>query len=200
MNIKATMSSVVCAVSLLGLSACTEDNQIESDSAVEYYLYEEDPGPVFWEAEKQTDLENFEKARELFLRSCEEGTGGSCAVLGIMLVNGEGGEVDSDEACRYFRKSCTMGYAQACRGVASFLEDGMCGGPKPSESEKLYRIACEVGDPDGCIGLGDFYKAGSGEKVDLDAAREFYGRACIAEENDDCDRYVTSKLEESGGE
>ena len=179
--------------------ALGEESPLAANDDIQFYLYEQDPGELFWEAERQADLGNLQKARELFIQSCKAGIGGSCAVLGSMFQKGEGGEEDIEKGCNYFRQACEMGYVQSCAVVAYLLEGDLCGPPNFSESRRLYSIACDIGDFSACGGLGRLLEYGHGGEKDTQSARQYYRRACEGEFQDGCAQYGRSLISGIGG-
>jgi len=200
MDIRTAIISTICSASFLCGCALEESKPNDTESSVQYYLYEDEPGPLYWEAEKQTDLGNLEQARELFRQSCESGIGGSCAVLAILFQSGEGGEADNEQACQLFQKSCTMGFAQACFVVAGIFEGDLCGPPDLAHAKALYTIACNTGLLEACVDLAEFYERGIGGKVDLEKARNLYSEACFGQERDGCTHYARILLSGMGDE
>jgi uncharacterized protein len=56
----------------------------------------------------------FESARVLYGKACDGGVAGSCANLGLMLKQGEGGAKDLAKAKEKFAKACQLGLKEAC--------------------------------------------------------------------------------------
>ena len=200
MSMRMAIFCAIFSTMLLYGCALAENEPSETDSAIQYYLYEDEPGPLYWEAEKQTDLGNLEQARELFRQSCDSGVAGSCAVLAIMHQDGDGGDVDNLQACQLFQKSCTMGFAQACYVVAGILEGDLCGPPDLAHSRKLYAIACNAGRSDACVDVAEFHEYGLGGNVDRKVAKNLYAEACSGQEREGCTQYARMVLSETGDE
>ena len=58
-----------------------------------------------------------------------------------------------------------------------------------AQALKYMKKACKLGDGLSCVYLGDLYLYGYGTKINIQLAREMYGKACDLENQAGCDKY-----------
>ena len=94
----------------------------------------------------------------------------SCAYLGIMLSQGEGGPQDTAGARALYEQACTGGFARGCAYLGIMLSKGE-GGPKDERrtGEPWLNQACEGGYAEGCRVGGRHVQnpSGHGGRADL---------------------------------
>jgi TPR repeat protein len=111
-------------------------------------------------------------------RTCRAGNQQSCAVLGLLLVRGQGHEQDVDEGARLLRAACEAGNALGCGGMGSLHAAGL-GVPKDlQKSQALFAKACQGGDMLSCDGLGGLHLSGELGRPDPDNAAHWYEKSC----------------------
>jgi uncharacterized protein len=98
---------------------------------------------------------NFVQARRVFARGCEAGHANSCTNEGILLADGEGGDVDLDSATEYFRKACDLENEKGCARLGTVLAATDPAAARPllvKGCADKFSLACEslkkLGKPD----------------------------------------------------
>jgi antitoxin component YwqK of YwqJK toxin-antitoxin module len=105
------------------------------------------------------------KAREALQKSCDLGYARGCAVLGVLLAEGKGGDKDEARARGLFETACGAGDAVACTNLASSTQD-------EAKARPFYKRACDLGDPMACVEVG-----ASKSADDLKSAFQSFRRA-----------------------
>ena len=100
--------------------------------------------------------QDFEKARNYYLKGCEDlYDGSSCGALGAKYYQGDGGVIkNSKEALFYLEKGCTLGHDKSCSYLGDFYAKGIIVKNDDVAALKLYEKACRIDDIEAC------YKAG----------------------------------------
>lgn len=88
---------------------------------------------------------DFEKALNLYNKTCEKGDLSSCHSLGVMYED----KNNTNRAIEFYDKSCNAKYAYSCFNLG-LIYNNMKGENK-DKSIKLFKKACELGDESGCI-------------------------------------------------
>ncbi len=86
------------------------------------------------------------KARELFLRASENGSGAAEYNLGLMYARGEGVLQDYKEAARRFGRAIDRGYTPAKCILASAYAEGLGVEQDPVTARRLAKEGFEAGD------------------------------------------------------
>lgn len=87
------------------------------------------------------------EARRVFATGCEAGHMNSCTNEGIMLMDGEGGPVDLDEAAEYLKEACDAKDEKACARLGLVLAESDPAGAKPlltAACKKKFGRACDA--------------------------------------------------------
>ena len=115
-------------------------------------------------------------------QQCDKGSQASCAVLGVMHLQGIAGKVDHAQAERLLQRACTAKIALGCGGLGSYY-----GAIKKDwkRARPLLEQGCTMGDALSCESIGGIINGADPalpRPKDLGAAaREsfpFYKRAC----------------------
>ncbi len=115
-------------------------------------------------------------------RQCDQGSQDSCAVLGVMHLQGVAGKVDHAQAERLLERACTAKIALGCGALGSYY-----GAVKKNwkRARTLLEQGCAMGDALSCESIGGIINGANPTlppPKDLGlAAREsfpFYKRAC----------------------
>jgi uncharacterized protein len=86
-------------------------------------------------------------ARTAFENGCTGGSGESCGRLSLMVLHGEGGPANHDQAVALRAKSCTLGFAKACAGTATAkAKTDAATGAKPSPVAPSPSFADQLND------------------------------------------------------
>ncbi|MDR2080557.1 MAG: sel1 repeat family protein, partial [Campylobacteraceae bacterium] len=78
----------------------------------------------FDEANKTYENGNYEKAAELFKKSCDGGNAKSCGSLGFMYKSGKGVKQDYFKAVELYKKGCDGGNAWSCGSLGLMYKKG----------------------------------------------------------------------------
>ncbi len=145
------------------------------------------------------------EAAPLLDRSCKNGYGYTCEVLGFMYDIALGVPGDSSRAKALYQRtvnlysdSCDSGSADGCSHLED-LYDGQEQIGSPHIDEKylprkitLFTNACDARSAEGCRYLGDLYWKGEGTVQDHAKAAGFYARSCDANNGDGCTELANS--------
>lgn len=125
-------------------------------------------------------------------KSCEQGNGDKCYVLGRMYKEGIGTEKSDSKAKNAFRLGCQADNQNACselrkmqvreRGENGVTEKSIEQNQTtsvllPSQFE-TYKNACHQGDGDKCYSLGRMYMQGIGTGKSVRSAKDAYTKGC----------------------
>ncbi len=88
---------------------------------------------------------------------CDAGDALSCAVLGLMYLNGDGVPVDDRRSAQLFRLSCGAGVSLGCGGLGSLTMLGRGVVKDVPRAIDLYVGACDNGDALSCDSLAAHY-------------------------------------------
>lgn len=121
------------------------------------------------------------------IQQCENGNADSCAVLGYLLLTGEGGfERNPEKAYALARLSCEHGSSQGCYNQALQLDYGAGINKDRDAALSGYNLACSGGVGEACFAAAYRYFVGDGTKVNKGLAAAFYARGCNAGELSSC--------------
>ena len=67
-----------------------------------------------------------------------------CLDLGYMLLRGQDGRKNPQEALEYFVRSCELGNSIGCKKAGKIWESGATGFKNPRKAEMYYRMAKEL--------------------------------------------------------
>ena len=122
--------------------------------------------------------QSFEKAAELFAKSCDAGTMRGCSELGVSYEDGEGVPQSDTNAVELYIKACRGGYMRGCSNLAFMYERGAGLAKSEEKASQLFEKACTGGYLGGCSSLGVSYEYGKGVPKSHEKATEFYRKAC----------------------
>lgn len=83
-------------------------------------------------------------------QKCESGSGDSCVTLGTMYVNGQGVEVDREEAAALYQEACDLDSPQGCYALYSSYLYGVGIKQDSSRGLEFAKKACTLGHQDSC--------------------------------------------------
>lgn len=147
--------------------------------------------------------DNYNKARELYERSCSFDYGDGCWKLGYLYDLGTGVAQNSITANSYYRKACSFNNAVACINLGNYYAYGT---EEPNNYQwalDFYKKACDLGNKIGCENYDSmavvFKKDGcdSGSECfnlaysyyqnhDYQKARDFYQKSCSLDYGEGC--------------
>ena len=93
---------------------------------------------------------NYQKAAELFKKSCDMGYSEGCFSLGILYGKGQGVSQDYQKAVELYKKSCDMGYAQGCYNLGLLYGNGQGISQDYTKAKELFKKSCDMGVAQGC--------------------------------------------------
>jgi len=97
---------------------------------------------------------NLKLAAGLNRRACDLGEQDSCALFGLMLINGEDGPKDPKTGLQLCTDACNKGSSYACTQLGHQYLAGSTTAKDIAKAERLYTMGCEGGYPAGCRHLG----------------------------------------------
>ena len=112
--------------------------------------------------------------------------------LAVMLLEGEGGQLDPAGGVQWLRKSADGGFARAQYALGLLFERGELVQRSLPEATVWFRKAAEQGYRDAQVAVATQYFLGRGAPVDLAEAARWYERA--AEQGDEAAAYNTGSL------
>jgi len=92
----------------------------------------------------------FDEARKLFRLGCRGDDAGGCTMLGLMMIEGEGGPRNLAAARALLAHGCKGEEPLACAYLGVLYETGISGSRDDERAKDLYRSACDAGDEFGC--------------------------------------------------
>lgn len=101
-------------------------------------------------SQKGTQLQDYKVAYSLFLKSCANGNGEGCFLLGQAYYLGNGVPKNLFRAKFSLETSCEAGYSKGCRGLADLYRAGEGVPANPEVAFDLYSKACRGGDQHAC--------------------------------------------------
>lgn len=128
-----------------------------------------------------------DRAAELWVAGCEDGSRLGCRRAGGVFENGEVVEVDLPRALDLYREGCRRELASACDDAGRLLHanPSLASGPEPAAREvvELSRAACleiDIDDvePTSCTRLGRLLAAGEGVSPNPEDAAEAFRIGC----------------------
>ena len=134
---------------------------------------------VFEEAAAELAQNEYDKALELFEKSCEEKNAAGCYAAGFINDNNFAKDSNATKSFAQFSKACEMGDMDGCKSLGDIYENGR-GGQEidDKKSMQLYQKACSGGVGAACWKLAGYYDEGRGVERNLAEAFKFYQTAC----------------------
>jgi TPR repeat protein len=121
---------------------------------------------------------DYAKAREYYLKACNDESSLSCSNLGTMYRDGLGVPRDNHQAAVLFEKACDAGVPTGCDfGGKMYMEGSgvQVDGPRALD---LFKRACEAELAAGCGDEGNIYARGIGVPRDMPFAVSLFRKAC----------------------
>ncbi len=149
------------------ISACEGGTGADACNAVGY-MYQNNLGTA-------TD---YAKAREYYLKSCNDDSAFSCSNLGTLYRDGLGVPRNYTEALTLFEKGCDAGVPEGCH-AAGKMYLGHVGVPQNNaRALELFKKACDEDLAGACGDEAYVYAMGMGVPKDLAFAASLFKRAC----------------------
>jgi len=121
-----------------------------------------------------------------YRKEAEQGDAESQFCLGLMYMEGQGVQVDNQEACFWWEKAAANGHVSAQCNIGVMYEHGDGVVQSHSEAMKWYLLAAEQGDVTAQYNLGRLYEDSENIDQDYSIAREWYGKAAEQGDLDAC--------------
>ena len=116
-------------------------------------------------------LSNIEHVFDLYAKAAELGNPAAQYNIGMMYSNGEGVNVDYQQAVYWFRKSSDQNFAPAKFRLGEMYYFGMGGLPRNAKTAAgLFRHGAELGDADAQMNFAVMLGSGEGTPPDRDKA------------------------------
>ena len=139
-----------------------------------------DADRLYEEAVRQHGTVSVNEQFDLYARAAEQGHVVAQYNVAMMYANGEGVNVDYQQAVYWFRKSAGQLFAPAQFRLGELRYFGMGGlDADPQAAARLFKAAAAQGDPDGCMNLA--MMTGSGEAVPADTGSALDLLECAAD-------------------
>lgn len=132
---------------------------------------------------------DFQKAKQLYSKSCDLKNGNACANLGFLYENHEELSAGKPKIFELYQKGCSLDSSLACNNLAAAYQDAL--GVKQDYKQAIiyYQKSCDMGYYDACSGLGYLYDEGLGTDKDLTKASSLYQKACDNKSGSGCYNY-----------
>ena len=121
---------------------------------------------------------DYAKAREYYLKSCNDDSAFSCYNLGTMYRDGLGVPANAVQAVKLFQKGCDSGIPQGCEAAGSMYRDQAAIPHDYKRSVELYKEACDADLGAGCGDEGYMYAMGLGVAKDFVFAASLFDKGC----------------------
>lgn len=120
-----------------------------------------------------------DEAMRIYLRLCDEGSGGACTNAGV-LYGGKlaGMSHQPDKAAAMFEKGCSIGVPLACAHLAAMYRHGRGVARDMARAVELNERACAANIAEACNNLGDMFETGDGVTRNLERAKSLYEQTC----------------------
>jgi TPR repeat protein len=109
---------------------------------------------------------------------CRRGDAGSCVLLGVMVLRGQGTPANEARAADLFERACKADNMAGCNNLGVAFSEGQGRPRNDARAVELFRQACAGGTPHGCVNEGELYDAGRGVRQDYHVAAARYEQAC----------------------
>ncbi|MFN4099162.1 MAG: tetratricopeptide repeat protein [Pararhodobacter sp.] len=132
------------------------------------------------------------QARNFYRLACEfwpdRQAGFACTQLGVMRIEGRGGEVDEESGFALLGTLCGDGWGPACTELAFHTDLRGIGSMDEISAQiaPLFEAGCEAGDLQGCSQFGFRLELGEGVPMDVARAKDLYETACSGGEPQGC--------------
>lgn len=123
------------------------------------------------------DEQDYQKSKYFFERSYELGNSLAACYLGVLYLNGLGGEANPSKALSYFYDSIEKGNENALCQVGRMYENGLGVEKSLEKAIEYYKKASEKGNDDAHVYLAKLYLVGNGLEQNLEIAKDLLEKA-----------------------
>ncbi|MGC2110858.1 MAG: tetratricopeptide repeat protein [Candidatus Korobacteraceae bacterium] len=121
---------------------------------------------------------DYAKAREYYLKSCNDDSSFSCANLGTLYRDGQGVPRDPQRALQFFEQGCDAGVPEGCHAAGRMLLDHNGVPQDNAHALEFFKKACDENVAGACGDEAFIYAMGLGVPKDLAFAASLFKRAC----------------------
>ena len=132
-----------------------------------------------------------DKARSLYQVACTAKVGGGCYGLGLLELDGTGGE--PVQAATHFRQGCELGMAPACNNIGLMYAQGRGVDADSRKALEYLERGCDGGELRACANVGSRYFLGEGAPLDAAKGRALLRNACDGGVSEACTLPIPSK-------
>jgi len=118
------------------------------------------------------------EGKDVFLKSCYDGDGASCFILGTLYSSGMGVKQDGGEAFTLFEKSCDLGWWRGCGRLGQSYLVGQGTKADPAKAIENFDKGCNGGNAASCYQVAALYQRGVGGIQDGQTALRRLQQAC----------------------
>ena len=129
---------------------------------------------------------DYAKAREYYLKSCNDDSSFSCSNLATLYRDGLGVPRDYAQAAKLFEKGCDAGVPEGCVAAGEQYMNHLGVAVDNAHALELYKKACDAQFAAGCGDEGLIYAKGLGVPKDLAFAASLFKRACTMGSRNSC--------------
>jgi len=133
--------------------------------------------------------QDYEKAKELYEKLCDENYSDACYNLGTFYSNGMVVKQDFNKSAQLYKKACDMGTLNGCFNLANYYDYGVLGEKNYTKAVKLYTLGCNTNDADSCYNLAIHYQYTLGIDKNKTKAKELFKKACKMGNKKACTAY-----------
>jgi hypothetical protein len=116
--------------------------------------------------------------KDVFTKSCYDGDGASCFLLGTLYSSGMGVQQDGGQAFTLFEKSCELGWWRGCGRLGQSYLVGQGVKPDPVKAIENFDRGCNGGNAASCYQVASLYQRGVGGVQDSATAVRRLQQAC----------------------
>ena len=102
---------------------------------------------------------DYNKAVEIFTKTCNDGNNGNCYNLGLLYINGQGVKQDYNKAAKLYEKACNGEIIQACYNLGFLYYNGQGTTQDYYKTAQLWQKVCDAKYSIGCYNLGLLYES-----------------------------------------
>jgi TPR repeat protein len=189
-SMKKIIFALVMALLSIGWLAIEEqkrEQRLEAQLSLD--RCETDEGLACWKAASVFEEHgDFEKANELYKKSCGLNIDIACLKLGQMYESGEIVQQSGSKAEQFYEKACSLDQPIGCSRLGLMYLEGKGVTLSYWKASVFLAKACRFDDALGCFNLGLWNERALGGKKNYENARALYAKACKLGDKRACER------------
>jgi TPR repeat protein len=126
------------------------------------------------------------RARELYVRACQDGDAAACVPSGFRLSSAGVSPEEGRKGVQLLERGCALGEARACVVLASAVEEGRFVEKDAQRAASLNMLSCEGHNKFGCWNAAVAHRDGEGVAQDVARYLELAKQACGLESGVAC--------------